>query len=223
MQTKEIIKSLPASILKRAAANLAIQAIGKNLNKKNFLPTLAFGALGGIISDYVDSKVPNSYGLAGGALSGITLGLTNSLINGDNVPRNMFKYAVIGTLINGTLNIAKANAKPIQQIKEYIDPERILNKRGVKLAHSHYIILEQSSYGENGKAQKQLSTGFKYQNVIKALELAKKTKSVQNALKLFEDKKNSLIIMETDLEGYGRLGLADCCMNNGVNPFNFFQ
>lgn len=65
----------------RSGSNLAIQAIGKNLNKKNFLPTLAFGALGGIISDYVDSKVPNSYGLASGALSGLTLGLTNSLIN----------------------------------------------------------------------------------------------------------------------------------------------
>ena len=109
--TTDFKRNLPASILKGAAANLAIQAIGKNLNKKNFLPTLAFGALGGIIGDYVDSKIPNSYGLAGGALSGMTLGLTNSLINENNVPKTMFKYALIGTLINGSLNIAKANAK----------------------------------------------------------------------------------------------------------------
>ena len=50
MQTKEIVKTLPASILKGAAVNLAIQALGKNLNKKNILPTLAVGALGGGLS-----------------------------------------------------------------------------------------------------------------------------------------------------------------------------
>lgn len=126
-QQTDSTRNIPASILKGAAANLAIQALGKNLNKKNFLPTLAFGALGGIIGDYVDSKIPNSYGLASGALSGLTLGLTNSLINGDDVPKTMFKYVLLGTLINGSLNIAKANAKPTQQIRGYIDPEGILN------------------------------------------------------------------------------------------------
>ena len=220
-QQTDSTRNIPASILKGAAANLAIQALGKNLNKKNFMPTLAFGALGGIIGDYVDSKIPNSYGLAGGALSGLTLGLTNSLINGDDVPKTMFKYVLLGTLINGSLNIAKANAKPTQQIRGYIDPEGILNKRGIKLAHSHYIILEKSSYGENGKMQRQLSTGFQYPIVVKALELAKKTKSVQNALKLFEDKKNSLLFMETDLEGYGYYGNIDGGMNNGNGICDF--
>ena len=48
MQTPQNTKSnLAASLIKGAAANLAIQALGKNLNKKSFLPTLLVGAVGG--------------------------------------------------------------------------------------------------------------------------------------------------------------------------------
>ncbi|MBR4215385.1 MAG: hypothetical protein IKR94_08710, partial [Bacteroidales bacterium] len=56
MTLKEITNTISASILKGAAANLAIQALGKNLNKKNFLPTLAVGALGGGLSCLSDDK-----------------------------------------------------------------------------------------------------------------------------------------------------------------------
>ena len=102
MQTKEIIKPFPASILKGAAANLAIQALGKNLNKKNFLPTLAVGALGGGLSCLSDDKYFSTL------IATSIFGGGNALINKTNVPKTLVKYTAIGVTARLMLNIPEA-------------------------------------------------------------------------------------------------------------------
>ena len=105
MQTKEIVKTLPASILKGAAANLAIQALGKNLNKKTFLPTLLVGAVGGGLSCLSDDKYLSTL------IAASVFGGGNALANKASFPRTMLKYAAIGTAGRLMLNIPAAVGK----------------------------------------------------------------------------------------------------------------
>ncbi len=81
MTLKEITNTISASILKGAAANLAIQAIGKNLNKKNLLPTLAVGALGGGLSCLSDDKYFSTL------IATSIFGGGNALINKTSIPK----------------------------------------------------------------------------------------------------------------------------------------
>ncbi len=98
-------RNLPASLLKCAAANLAIQALGKNLNKKNFLPTLVVGALGGGLSCLSDDKYCSTL------IATSIFGGGNALINKTSVPKSLAKYAAIGTTARLMLNIPEIVAK----------------------------------------------------------------------------------------------------------------
>lgn len=118
LKNTDFKRNLPASILKGAAANLAIQAIGKNLNKKNLLPTLAFGALGGGLSylsndKYLSTLIATSI-FAGG----------NALINKTSIPKTLAKYAAIGTAARLMLNIPEAVAK-FKEVSDKIKWETI--------------------------------------------------------------------------------------------------
>ncbi len=105
MTLKEITNTLPASLIKGAAANLAIQAIGKNLNKKTFLPTLLVGAVGGELSCLSDNKYLSTI------IAASVFGGGNALANKASLPRTMLKYAAIGTAGRLMLNIPAAVAK----------------------------------------------------------------------------------------------------------------
>lgn len=105
MTLKETTNTIPAALLKGAAANLAIQALGKNLNKKNILPTLAIGALGGGLSCLTDDKYFSTL------IAASVFGGGNSLANKASFPRTMFKYALIGTAGRLMLNVPEAVAR----------------------------------------------------------------------------------------------------------------
>lgn len=105
MILKETTNAIHAAILKGAAANLAIQALGKNLNKKNFLPTLVVGALGGGLSCLTNDKYLSTL------IAASVFGGGNALANKSSFPRTMFKYALIGTVGRLMLNIPEAVAQ----------------------------------------------------------------------------------------------------------------
>ena len=105
MTLKEITNTLPASLIKGAAANLAIQALGKNLNKKTFLPTLLVGAVGGGLSCLSDDKYLSTL------IAASVFGGGNALANKASFPRTMLKYAAIGTAGRLMLNIPAAVGK----------------------------------------------------------------------------------------------------------------
>ena len=83
-----IILVFPASLLKGAAANLAIQALGQNLNKKNFLPTLLVGALGGGLSCLSDDKYCSTL------IATSIIGGGNALINKTSVPKSLARFII---------------------------------------------------------------------------------------------------------------------------------
>lgn len=92
--------SLPASLLKGAAVNTVIQALGGKLKKETFFKTLLVGALGGAVENLSGNIV----------LPGILIGGGNALINKSNVPRTMFKYAAWSLAAQGIKTIGEAKA-----------------------------------------------------------------------------------------------------------------
>ncbi len=92
--------SLPASMLKGAAVNTVIQALGGNLKKETFFKTMLVGALGGVVENLAGNMV----------LPGIVLGGGNALINKSSVPRTMFKYAAWSLAAQGVKSIGEAKA-----------------------------------------------------------------------------------------------------------------
>ena len=121
LKTTDFKRNLPASILKGAAANLAIQALGKNLNKKNLLPTLAVGALGGGLSYLSNDKYLSTL------IATSIFGGGNALINKTSVPKTLAKYAAIGTAARLMLNIPEAVTK--------INPDYETNKWKVRFIY----------------------------------------------------------------------------------------
>ena len=131
MQTKETNKTLSAAILKGTAANLAIQALGKNLNKKNILPTLVVGALGGGLSCLTDDKYLSTL------IAASVFGGGNALANKASFPKTVFKYALIGTAGRLMLNIPEAVAqKKWETVYDY------------KLPNGHLPVVLQKNHTE---------------------------------------------------------------------------
>jgi hypothetical protein len=202
-------KSLSRSLLKGTVLNFGLQLANRNLSKNNFWQTLLVGAAGGF-GDY----------FGGNTAMGAIIGGGNALINKTKDFSTAIKYAAIGGAADLLLNVTEAKAEePLK--KKYIDPNCILQRKGIIQSHGHYIILKNSSYGENGEAQIELSNNFQYQCMIDAFNLANKTKTFQNALKLFENKNHSLVFMECDLIDNGIYGSSECCMMSKYGEHNF--
>ncbi len=98
------------SALKGAAINLGVQAVGRNLRKDNLFSTLAVGAVAGMADSFIESKISNSNGIAGGAMTGLLLGGGNAIINKSSIGGTALKYAVIGTVTRLLLTIPDALA-----------------------------------------------------------------------------------------------------------------
>ena len=92
--------TLPASMLKGAAVNAVIQALGGNLKKETFFKTLLVGALGGVVENLSGNIV----------LPGIMIGGGNALINKSSVPQTMIKYAAWSLAAQGVKSIGEAKA-----------------------------------------------------------------------------------------------------------------
>ena len=105
-----VLQNIGISALKGAAINLGVQAVGRNLKKDNLLSTLAVGAMAGIADSFIESKIPNSRGIASRAMSGLLLGGGNAIINKSSIGGTALKYAVIGTATRLLLTIPKALA-----------------------------------------------------------------------------------------------------------------
>lgn len=114
-----VLQTIGISALKGAAINLGVQAVGRNLKKDNLLSTLAVGAVAGIADSFIESKIPNSRGIASGAMSGLLLGGGNAIINKSSIGGTALKYAVITAVVEGVFNIARANAIPNYETKNW--------------------------------------------------------------------------------------------------------
>ena len=197
VSTTDSTRNLPAAIIKGAAANLAIQAIGKNLNKKNLLPTLVVGALGGGLSCLSDDKYISTL------IAASVFGGGNALANKSSFPKTMFKYALIGTAGRLMLNIPEAVANALPKSNEtnqkLSDPFKYLDRKGINYLHAHAENIKEGSYEEASSADITLTRDTIITQSIKtAFELARRTKQFQDIETLFADKQNALFFIEFD-------------------------
>ena len=196
-QHTDSTRNIPAALLKGAATNLAIQALGKNLNKKNILSTLAIGALGGGLSCLTDDKYLSTL------IAASVFGGGNALANKASFPRTMFKYALIGTAGRLMLNIPEALGKAFPNSDEtnliLSDPFKYLDRKGVNYLHAHAENIKEGTYDEAASADITLTTNTIITQSIKtAFDLARKTKQFQEIETLFADKQNALFFIEFD-------------------------
>lgn len=186
--------SLPASMLKGAAVNTVIQALGGNLKKETFFKTMLVGALGGVVENLAGNMV----------LPGIVLGGGNALINKSSVPRTMFKYAAWSLAAQGVKSIGEAKAAepsdPNQDRQgRIIDPFGYLNQKGINYLHAHPTIIREASFDEAAINDVNITANTMLNSSVRdALKLARRTKQFQDVENLFEDKANALFFMEYD-------------------------
>ena len=198
MQTSTKRKYSPAwnlsrSLLKGAAVNFGLQAIGGNLRKDNIWQTLLVGVAGGF-GDY----------FGGNTAMGAILGGGNAIINKSHFVGTTAKYALCGAAADMVLKVAKAKAAEPEDatiVNRTIDPHGYLNRKGVNYIHAHCTNIKEATFEEASSTDFYLTSDrLESKTLVAAFELAKRTKLVQAAINAFENKANALFFIETDIK-----------------------
>lgn len=189
--------SLLASMLKGAAVNTVIQALGGNLKKETFFKSLLVGALGGVVENLSGNFV----------LPGIMIGGGNALINKSSVPQTMIKYAAWSLAAQGVKSIGEAKAAESSDPNQdrqgrIIDPFGYLNQKGINYLHAHPTIIREATFDEAAINDVNITANTILNSSVRdALKLVRRTKQFQAVEKLFEDKANALFFIEFDATG----------------------
>lgn len=198
-------RNFPLSILKGAAVNIGLQALGHNLSKDNFWQTLLVGAAGGV----------GNY-LGGNTAMGAILGGGNAIINKSHFVGTTAKYAAWGAFADLVMKVAVAKAEPVV-INKVIDPNGYLKRKGVNFIHAHCTNIKEWTSEDAGSADYNLTSDkLESKVLIAAFELAMSTKQFQTALQMFEDNANALQFVEYgNVKGYDSLGKSDIRIRTG--------
>jgi len=127
---------------------------------------------------------------------GALVGLIAQGINNDNSkdPKSyllpMAIGAAIGGVIGGSIKTASAENNEPENI------EKQIAGKGVVFLHCADKSTITPTYEDYVRLKLEYSNGFQYDTVKKALEIAQKTKLVQEYFQLFVDKKNALFFIE---------------------------
>ncbi|MBQ5402845.1 MAG: hypothetical protein IIU11_00545 [Bacteroidales bacterium] len=148
--------------------------------QSHVFPGIGLGALGGLVIqgfriDTVDKKTVCASVLLGGILGG-----------------------VIGKLFDLSEESKPDVDNKKRRKKELENKQKIIAGKGIVCVHCADESNSSVNYEDIVRRDLVFTDGFKYDTVIKALEFAQKTKSIQNVFKLFDDKKNALIFVEND-------------------------
>ena len=154
-----------------------VKTKAKTRAKSHVLAGMGIGALAGVIAQGLsddNSKDPKSY------LLPIAIG------------------AAIGGVIGGSIKTVSAENNEPENI------EKQIAGKGVVFLHCADKSTITPTYEDYVRRKLEYSNGFQYDTVKKALEIAQKTKLVQEYFQLFVDKKNALFFIENDFTVGGK-------------------
>ncbi len=165
--------------------------------QSHVFPGIGLGALGGLViqgfrSDTVDKKTVCASVLLGGILGG-----------------------VIGKLFDLSDETKSKSNKKEREKKTDDSMKKIIGK-GVVYVHCADKSKSSVNYEDIIHRELEYTYGFQYATVKKALEIAQKTKSVQEVFNFFKDGKNSLIFIENDFTQGGLNANISSCLKDGA-------